>query len=141
MKDFKKECVQETQEKNIKFEENRKSILFKNANNRTFIKVQVDGCQIIEGERCDNLLVNVENGDEYFIELKGTDVGHALQQLDRSLEILSDKSDKNKKVSVFIISANVSPKLSTKIQTYKKKWERIYNTAFKIQERRLEVEV
>jgi hypothetical protein len=50
MKDFKKECVQETQEKNIKFEENRKSILFKNANNRTFIKVQVDGCQIIEGE-------------------------------------------------------------------------------------------
>lgn len=141
MFNFKEHCKIESTDSKIKFEEKGKSIVFVNSARKPYIKVQVDGCQIVDGEKCDNLLVDEEVGNEYFVELKGTDVAHALRQLDRSISLLSDKDNDHKYVRSYIISTNVSPKVSSKIQLFIKKWSKALDKRFSltIKENRYEV--
>lgn len=141
MKDFKEECYEDVNDSNIKFEEKGKSITFKNPGRRGFRKVIVDGCQIIEGDKCDYLLVDLDNGNEYFVELKGTDVGHALLQLDMSLKQLSDKDNKSKFTRTIIVATNCSPKLTAKVQKYTKMWKKAFGTTPEIKEKKYEVKV
>lgn len=135
MRALKSECKEVTNDSKIKFEENKRKIIFDNDQHKQFIKVQVDGCQITEGLRCDNMLIDVSNGNEYFVELKGIDVGHALDQLSRTLALLSDTTNKNKSVASYIISTNSSPALRTNIQAYTKLFKRKYNSSLIIKER------
>lgn len=143
MKTFKTECVEETTDSQIKFQEKGKTIVFLNSRRRCFLKVKVDGCQILDGSKCDNLLIDRESGNEYFVELKGTDVAHALEQLERSIDLLSDKDNISKDVSTFIVSTNVAPKISSKIQVFNKRCKKKYGKSFSlvIKEKRLEINV
>lgn len=136
MKDFKEECVEETTDPNIKCEEGKRSFIVQNEGRKKFLKVRVDGCQIVDGCKCDFLLVNVETGDEYFVELKGKDIGHALEQLDRSLNLLSDKMNTDKRTCAFVVATSVSPKMTTKVQKYKIKFKRTYNSGLIVCEKR-----
>ena len=43
---------------------------------------QIDGAVIRTGLRCDYLLINEDKSDAYLIELKGTDIVHAVDQLE-----------------------------------------------------------
>lgn len=141
MRDFKKECIEETDNALIKFEEKKKVLIFKNNKRQTLIKVQVYGCEITKGLRCDNLLVNKHTGDEFFVELKGVDVGHALEQLDQTMKQLSDQKCKGKKVNAYIVCTNISPKISFKRQAFIKKCKKIYGSSFDliVKERRCSV--
>lgn len=52
---------------------------------------QVDGCIITSGCKCDKLLLSKNPSDlatwfGHFIELKGTDVGHAIDQLEATIQ-------------------------------------------------------
>lgn len=52
---------------------------------------QVDGCIITSGCKCDKLLLSKNPSDSatwfgHFIELKGTDVGHAIDQLEATIQ-------------------------------------------------------
>ena len=49
-------CVQCTTDSNIKFEERKKKIVFHNPHHKECLKIQVDGCAIKVGNKCDNLL-------------------------------------------------------------------------------------
>jgi len=100
-------CVTVTTDSHIKFEEKKKSIVFRNKNQHKCSKVVVDGCAIKDGVKCDNLLVDMTNNNEYFVELKGEDVSHAICQLQRSVTLLSDQSVKDKDISAFIIGMSV----------------------------------
>jgi len=40
--------------------------------------------------KCDYLLLNCERKQSYFIELKGSDINHAIQQIDRSIDMLKN---------------------------------------------------
>lgn len=58
--------------------------------------LRIDGCLIIDGEKCDYLLLvcndmACNNSDAYFIELKGSDLMKAISQIDRSFDLLKDK--------------------------------------------------
>lgn len=60
-------------------------------NNRTEKKLccyKVDGGVIQEGQRCDYALVNNGESKVYFIELKGTDISHAADQIRSTIEKL-----------------------------------------------------
>jgi len=129
-------CVTQTSDTNIKFEEKKRSILFHNKNNHKCSKVVVDGCAIKDGIKCDNLLVDMVTNNEFFVELKGEDVNHAISQLERSISLLSDKTILNKKVFAFIIPTNVSPTLNTRIQIQKKKFKK-KGITLQIKEKRL----
>lgn len=54
-------------------------------------KYQIDGGLITDGVRCDYLLLNCEKKHSIFIEIKGSDLLHAVDQLDRSIDLLKTK--------------------------------------------------
>ena len=51
----------------------------------------VDGGLITEGNKCDYLLINCEHKRAYFIEIKGSDLNHAIDQIDAALTALRSK--------------------------------------------------
>jgi hypothetical protein len=76
----------------------------------------VDGCAIDDqGLRCDNAY-ELDN-EEHFIELKGSDISHAVEQIKRSISLLSSTSD-------IVYAEIVSPRsrlIGNDIQKLKKK--------------------
>ncbi len=141
MKKMKTACCQVTTDSNILFKEQQSSIVFHNSRNKECTKVTVDGCQITEGDRCDGLLVENDNKNEHFVELKGTDVSHALLQLERSISQLTDTKEKHKKVFSYIICVNNSPKNTSKIAKFRKNLMQKYHATLDIRERRWTVEI
>lgn len=131
-------CILHTTDSHIKFEERKKKIIFHNPNRKECLKIQIDGCAIKNGDKCDNLLkegkIN-EQSPEYYVELKGEDVKHALEQIKQTIQIIhNDQSP----VMAFIICTNVNPLLSTKIQQFKKQMKEKYNAVVVIKERQHE---
>jgi hypothetical protein len=52
-------------------------------------KYRVDGCLIVDlDSKCDYLLLNCTKEISYFVELKGSDLMKAVEQIDRSIDIL-----------------------------------------------------
>ena len=100
----------------------------------------MDGCAIKKGNKCDNLLKEGkrdEEGPEYYVELKGEDVGHALEQIKQTIHTIHND---HSPMMAFIICTNVSPSLSTKIQQFKSQLKKKYNATLVIKERQLELE-
>ena len=55
-------------------------------------KYRIDGGLIADnGAKCDYLLLNCERKQSYFIELKGSDIIHAIEQIDRSIDEMKNK--------------------------------------------------
>jgi hypothetical protein len=130
-------CYEEINHPRIVFEENRSKIIFNNPEKRMFGKVEVDGCQVTDGIRCDFLLI--EPNKEHFIELKGEDIEHATNQISRSIRQLSiDPAHVAK--SSYIISSR-SPLSSPEIQILKAKFRRDFNSELIVKNRILEVAV
>lgn len=98
---------------------------------RAYIKiVQVDDCVIREGVRCDYLLI-LPDGEEFYIELKGANVQHAVKQIARSIETLACDCQSTSK-QCFIASTRC-PISSAEIQNLKKKFRHKYNAQLTIQ--------
>lgn len=110
-------CVKDCADANIVFEQNRRRVCFYNPNRQICKCVQVDGCAITEGIRCDNMLTSHDERCEYFVELKGTDVKHAIEQLRVSIQMLGEFTDDR---SAYVVSTNVAPALTTTIQRAKR---------------------
>ena len=110
-------------------------MLVHNPHRKECLKIQVDGCALKVGDKCDNLLKEGkadQEGPEYYVELKGEDVGHAMKQILQTIQTIhNDRSP----VMAFIICTNVSPKLSTKKQGFMKQLKEKYNGTVVIKER------
>jgi hypothetical protein len=62
---------------------------YKNQSSNHLAKYRVDGGLISDdGAKCDFLLLNCEQKQSYFIELKGSDIIRAIEQIDRSIDKL-----------------------------------------------------
>ena len=132
------ECETITTNKKIPLEENKRKITFINKDQNRIRKVIVDGCVIKDGVRCDFLIIN-NMGIEYFVELKGADINHAVKQLECTIIQISKNAKKLEKYS-FIISSRC-PKTSTQIQVLQTKFKRKFNSAFLIRENKFECEL
>ncbi|MBF0486578.1 MAG: hypothetical protein HQK98_00320 [Nitrospirae bacterium] len=64
-----------------------------NAPQKKFCIVEVDGCFITDNDKqkCDYLIINCDSNVAYFVELKGKDIFHAIEQITQSIELLSVK--------------------------------------------------
>ncbi|VEP15317.1 conserved hypothetical protein [Hyella patelloides LEGE 07179] len=78
--------------------------------------IQVDDCVITQGTRCDYLII-LPNSLEIYIELKGKDVKHAIEQIEASIKQLT--ASLSAKKSCFIASTRC-PLTSPQIQKFKK---------------------
>lgn len=87
-------CIADTNNSIEKFEENRSALKIHNKNRIKLSRRKVDGCLISDGIKCDWLLVDEKSKTEIYIELKGCDVAHAVKQICKTVELLSDKAEK-----------------------------------------------
>lgn len=93
-------------------------------------RVDVDGCAIWEGVRCDWLLLTNEplEYEEIYIELKRSDVASALAQLETSIHILSaDVSGCRKRC--YVVSRR-NPMTGTDVTRAKQRFKKIYSALF-----------
>ena len=117
---IKNECKVITKNKLIIFSEKRSKLTVQNTRNSEVTKIVVDGCQITSGIRCDHLMIVDEV--EYFIELKGQDIEHALEQIEETISDLSGDPKYSEKIA-FIICTR-SPLTSTSIQNHQVKFRK-----------------
>ena len=110
-------------------------IIFTNSARGLCQRIQVDGCAITEGIRCDNLLIDWNN-NEYFVELKGSDVAKAIEQIMATIPRLHQAGAN---VRAFIVSTNCSPCYLTKLQRAQKQLNKLYSATLTVRERRLTV--
>jgi len=73
----------------INVEENKRKYIAQNQSENNVCLAHIDSCLINdEGVKCDFLLLNWNKKKCYFIELKGADLIHAIEQIDRSIDLL-----------------------------------------------------
>ncbi len=109
---------------------NKRSKILLNNPKRSLIKiVEVDGCVIKEGRRCDFLVI-LSNEQEIYVELKESDVKHAVEQISRSIDLLACNC--NSLVKLCFISSTRCPINSTEVQVLKKKFRQKYNAQLTI---------
>lgn len=106
----------------IVLKESKSIFRFNNPERKKVKKIVVDGCAIVEGAKCDHLIID-SNSVEYFIELKGCDVKHALAQLEASIRQLGERMPR----FAFIVSTRC-PLTGNDIQIAKKRFRKCFNT-------------
>ena len=100
-------------------------------------KVDVDGCTITgKAIRCDKLLLSSDEHQEYYVELKGTDVKHAISQIEETIKKLGEFDDCRR---AYIISTNVAPAFTTYIQMKAKSFKDKFKALLIVRERQLTV--
>lgn len=118
-------CSIIVKDKRIVLSENKSKITFLNLNQRDIERVQVDGCVLKEGIKCDYMLIE-DTEMEHYIELKGSDIDHAIAQLITTITKLS-KCSKSHVKCAYIISTRC-PLTTTKIQAQKLLFKKNYNS-------------
>ena len=133
------ECTEEKTDPIIPLTENRMKMIFLNRKREIIKVITVDNCAITEGIRCDYLVIN-EKTDEFFVELKGTDVRHACDQLAVSITKLSSNPTRKAKYS-FVISSRVVPAIRTNIQNLQRKFKDRFNCRLIVKNQQCEFEL
>lgn len=108
---------------------NRSKFRLHNPKRASVRVIQVDDCVIKEGIRCDYLLV-LPSEQEVYIELKGSDVKHAVEQIARSIDLLACNC--HSVIKLCFIASTRCPINSTEIQNLKKKFRQKYNAQITI---------
>ncbi len=119
---IKKKCLEIIKHTIITCKENKRKITFLNPNKKSISKILVDGCQIIDGLRCD-YLITYDTRQE-FVELKGKNLEHAFKQLERTIDLLGKKNHQKR---AFVISSR-SPLTSPVIQSQKLRFKRKFKS-------------
>lgn len=79
------QCAIFSEEKILVVQENRCEYRVHNLNKKQLCKVTIDGCYITEGIKCDYLVINCNDNNAYFVELKGSDIFHGIEQLEATI--------------------------------------------------------
>lgn len=114
--------------------ENRCTHIGNNINKHMVRQFKVDGDVIKTGQRCDYLLLNDETQTSYYIELKGSDLIKAIDQIDTTIGLIAPSIPKYK-VQRRIIYRTGTHKIQTRPVL---DWKQKYGRAVVIKERLLE---
>lgn len=118
-------CRLTSKNKIFTFEEQRSKLILKNTDEVESTKIHVDGCEIKDdGLRCDYL--HLAKDTEFYIELKGQDLPHAMDQLERIISLLGAKNKAQKRTCYIICTR--SPLASTEIQKYDRQFRAKFNS-------------
>jgi hypothetical protein len=119
------DCESIVTDAKIVFKEKRSRIEFVNRKKKTVSKIEIDGCHIQRGLRCDWLMIT-QDGTEFFIELKGSDVNHALKQIKATIKKVSTDIRNTPKRS-YIIAYHCRIPIVT-IQNQQKIFKKVFNS-------------
>ena len=125
------ECIRTRNDPRISFHKRKCSILFENINRREVYEIRIDCCVICDGVKCDYLLLDPGgNPKEHFIELKGKNVIHAIEQITETIIKISEDSRSLLKNCWIICTQN--PLDSTQVQIYKRRLRESHNAILEI---------
>ena len=81
-------CRRESNQKLFVYQENKSKLTLQNNDQVSSISIKVDGCEINDSSiRCD--FMHIAKEIEFFIELKGQDIEHAVNQIINTINRLS----------------------------------------------------
>lgn len=135
-----RQCSEFLQHKTITLGGKRTSILYLlNPQERRVEKIQVDDCAITEGLRCDWLILanDAAPKEEIYVELKGSDVYHGVEQLEVTINKLSTDRARLRKRCFIVFSRN--PMFLTDSQKYKVRFRKTFNAVFDLVRSKSEV--
>ncbi|MDR0835879.1 MAG: hypothetical protein LBN11_04780 [Tannerella sp.] len=97
--------------------------VYDNRSNDNLSKYRIDGGLIAdENAKCDYLLLNCDKLKSFFIEIKGSDLIHAIEQIDRSIDILkNDIADFSIFARIVLTRVNTTDLKNTKYLKLEKK--------------------
>lgn len=100
--------------------------VYENRKSDHVTKYRVDGELITDnGAKCDFLLLNCEQEKAFFIELKGSDLIRAIEQIDRTIDLLKDTLGGFAfHARIVLTRVNTTDLLNSKYLKLKKKVER-----------------
>jgi hypothetical protein len=125
------ECEEYKSDVRFVLQENKSKITFLNPNQSPILLIRVDDCVIKNSEtlRCDYAIIPCDEV-EIYVELKGSDIAHAVKQIESTIKLLSDNPQKVKKLC-FVVSTRV-PKQSTSVQQLQSQFKKKFNASFRI---------
>ena len=91
---FKKGCCEFYNSNNIiSCKESQNSLSFY-CSGKQFYKIKIDGCEIIDNNvlKCDFMIIKNDEAIEIYIELKGSDIQHAIKQIMATIDSKGSKS-------------------------------------------------
>lgn len=121
-------CITINENSKLVFAEEKSRFEVSNKNKRKVELHKVDDCLITKGIRCDWLLIDAMTKAEVFIELKGGDVEHAVNQIIESVRQLSKSA--GKKNGYVICTRN--PLSATQVQLLVKKVFKDHKLALRV---------
>jgi hypothetical protein len=101
-----------------------------------FCRIAVDGCLIADDtvKKCDFVFRRCSNSDLYFVELKGTRIEVAFEQILATLVHFKSKITLEKsKVFGFIVSSRVRPQQRQSVRNFKKAFEEHHGAKLRIE--------
>ena len=122
-------CRKISSQKLFVYQEMRSKLILENVDSIESTSITVDGCEINDDTiRCD--FMHIAKGIEFYIELKGQDLEHALEQIKSTIFRLSTNVKKGNKISYIICTR--SPMSSSEIQNHKLEFRKKFNSKLEI---------
>lgn len=118
-------CIETTNVTLIQVEEIGRKATFQNTKRENYLKIEVDGCVMVNRKAADWLIVKPDVGS-IIIELKGRDVEHAVNQISETAKFLMENKDLSGKFSALIV-CNQFPRASPSIQKKMNSFRKMYN--------------
>ena len=130
MRDFGK-CERAESGQVITREERSRKFCLVNPRRAKVRVIEVDGCFIAEGLRCDWLFLPTEDQLEIYVELKGSDIRHAIRQIEETIPQVSEDVRTRAKWCYVISGGGHHPSIKTYIQKAKARFRGAYKAQLK----------
>lgn len=109
----------------------RSQLVISNPNRNEVTVIKVDGCEIADNStpRCD-FAIDVHTDLEIYVELKGSDIKHAIEQIESTISIISSSPQLARKLCI-VVSTRV-PRQGTNIQALQRRFMLRYRATLRI---------
>ncbi len=134
-------CSRKRVDSIVAVEERKRKFIIRNTKRREIYQVTVDGCFPISSIKCDYLFEVPELNKVFYVELKGSDVNHALEQLMATMQyqFFSSKHTSCEK-NCIVVSSRV-PQMDPSIQRLIKKCRTQFRATLIIKNQKFEISV
>ena len=129
-------CVLSVDHSRIKVEENGRQATVLNPNREDYKKIEIDDCLIRQGIRCD-WAIHRQGVGTVFIELKGSNVSHAIEQLFATVPREEVRPYTLGEIGFLVVCSQI-PKFGSHIAKAKVRAAREYKAGFRVVKNRAE---
>jgi len=103
-----------------------------NQSNNSLSKFRIDNCLVVKESKCDWLLLNCDTCQSFFIELKGSDLIKAVEQIDSAItKLLPNLTGYSVNARIVLTRVNIHDLIKIKYLRLKKRVEALNGSLLK----------